>query len=105
MAMSYQTVLIWLAAANVAAFAAFGFDKKLARNGSRRISENTLLWLALVGGSVGAVGGQQLFRHKTRKEPFRSLLYGIVLLQIAGISVWLIGLDLLSALQISDLQG
>jgi uncharacterized membrane protein YsdA (DUF1294 family) len=99
MVMTFQTVLIWLAAANVAAFAAFGFDKKLAQNGSRRISENTLLWLALVGGSIGAVGGQQVFRHKTRKEPFRSLLYGIVVLQIVGICAWLARPDLFSVLQ------
>ena len=99
MAMSLQTALLWLAAANVMAFAAFGLDKKLARNGSRRISENTLLWLALVRGSIGAVGGQHLFRHKTRKEPFRSLLYGIVVLQTVGISIWLVKPDLFSALQ------
>ena len=97
--MTSQTILIWLAVANGAAFAAFGFDKKLAQSGSRRISENTLLWLALVGGSIGAVGGQQLFRHKTRKEPFRSLLYGIVSLQIVGIGVWLVRPDLFTALQ------
>ena len=97
--MTSQTILIWLAVANVAAFAAFGFDKKLAQSGSRRISENTLLWLALVGGSIGAVGGHQLFRHKTRTEPFRSLLYGIVSLQIVGIGVWLVRPDLFTALQ------
>ena len=89
--MTSQTILIWLAVANVAAFAAFGFDKKLAQSGSRRISENTLLWLALVGGSIGAVGGQQLFRHKTRKQPFSRELHKIALLQLfaaASLAGW-----------------
>ncbi|HEY6631636.1 MAG TPA: DUF1294 domain-containing protein [Rhizobiaceae bacterium] len=97
--MGLQAVLLWLAAVNVGAFAAFGADKSFARNGSRRISENTLLWVALAGGSIGAVGAQQLFRHKTRKEPFRSLLYGIVVLQAVGICTWLVRPDLFSVLQ------
>ena len=96
--MTFPALVLWLAAANIMAFLAFGLDKRLAQNGSRRIAESTLLGLALVGGSIGAVGGQQLFRHKTRKEPFRSTLYGIVLLQIVGCSVWLVRPDLLSAL-------
>lgn len=97
--MSLQLVLLWLAVTNLVAFAAFGLDKRLAQAGSWRISESTLLGLALVGGSVGAIGAQHLFRHKTRKEPFRSTLYGIVLLQIGGLCVWLFRPDLFPALQ------
>lgn len=74
-----------LVAVNFAAFVAFWWDKRRARAGARRIAERTLLWLALVGGSVGAICAQHLFRHKTRKEPFRSRLYGIVLLHAAGV--------------------
>jgi uncharacterized membrane protein YsdA (DUF1294 family) len=96
--MTFPALLLWLAAANVMAFLAFGLDKRLAQSGSRRIAESTLLGLAFVGGSIGAVGGQQLFRHKTRKEPFRSTLYGIVLLQIVGFCVWIVRPELLSAL-------
>lgn len=87
-----QLVLVLLAV-NCAAFVAFWWDKRLAEAGARRISERTLLGLALVGGSLGAISAQQIFRHKTRKEPFRSLLYLIVLLQIVVGASWLLAPD------------
>lgn len=99
--MTFQVITFWLAIANAAAFAAFGLDKRFAQNGSWRISERTLLWLAFVGGSGGAVAAQHFFRHKTRKEPFRSSLHVIVFLQvvgIVGIGVWLVRPDLVAAL-------
>lgn len=57
------------------------WDRQAARNGEWRIRESTLLSLALVGGSMGAISAQRLLRHKTRKEPFRSILLSIVILQ------------------------
>ncbi|WP_309644273.1 DUF1294 domain-containing protein [Phenylobacterium sp.] len=71
-------ILLYLAVINVAAFAAMGWDKSSARRGVERISERTLLTLAAAGGSLGAVAAQQLFRHKTRKQPFATGLPGIV---------------------------
>ncbi len=68
----------YLALVNVTAFIAFGWDKRCATTGERRIPERTLLGLAVIGGSVGAVAAQQVFRHKTRKEPFRTLLWLIL---------------------------
>jgi uncharacterized membrane protein YsdA (DUF1294 family) len=66
------------------AFAAFAFDKRQATRGGRRISERMLLVVALIGGSPGAIAAQQLLRHKTRKEPFRTLLWLIVGVQAAA---------------------
>ena len=96
--MSFPPAIAVILAANALAFLAFGLDKKLAEAGSRRISESKLLLLALLGGSIGAVAAQQFFRHKTRKEPFRTQLYGIVLIQAVGLSIWLARPDLFSAL-------
>ena len=62
-------VLYWLAI-NVVTFAAYGIDKFKAMNGRWRIKEATLLGLAVVGGSIGAVLGMYLFRHKTKKPLF-----------------------------------
>lgn len=94
-------IVVVVLAVNGAAFAAFWRDKRLARNGARRIPEKTLLWLAFAGGSIGAVTAQHLFRHKTRKEPFRSRLYGIVLLQavaVTALAIWLIAPQWVSGL-------
>lgn len=70
-------MLIILAALQAVAFALFWFDKVQARNGDWRVRERTLLLAALFGG-IGAWFAQHLLRHKTRKEPFRTLL-GVVL--------------------------
>ena len=70
---------------NVLAFGAMALDKAKAVNRSRRIPEATLLNLAMLGGSVGTLVAQQTIRHKTRKEPFRSTLIGIVVFQILAL--------------------
>lgn len=38
----------------------------------RRIPEVTLLVFGVVGGWPGAIMGQQIFRHKTQKQPFKT---------------------------------
>lgn len=68
-------VLSILLAINVIAFLSFGWDKLCATKKWYRVPEANLLLLALLGGAIGAILGQQIFRHKTRKEPFRSSLY------------------------------
>lgn len=64
---------------NIITFIVFGIDKLLARSTRQRISEKTLICMAIAGGSVGAVFAQKLFRHKTQK--FRYLFWGILVVQ------------------------
>ncbi|HWW12821.1 MAG TPA: DUF1294 domain-containing protein [Brevundimonas sp.] len=82
-------VLIGLAGLECAAFLLFAHDKGAAREHRRRIPERTLLWAALWGG-VGAWLACQTLRHKTRKEPFRTLLGAAVLVHLlaVGAGVW-----------------
>ena len=68
---------------NLFVFATYFIDKRAARLGHRRVSERTLLMLALFAGSPGAITAQRLLRHKTQKEPFRTLLMGIAALHVA----------------------
>jgi len=75
-------LLIYLAAINLAALIAMGTDKFRARNGSRRIPERTLFLLAWAGGSVGAIAGMFMFRHKTKHRSFRIGLPAILALQL-----------------------
>ncbi len=60
----------YLIAVNVIAWIAYGLDKWKARRGKWRIPERTLLIIALIGGSVGALAGMLMFRHKTKKAKF-----------------------------------
>ena len=64
-------ILMWyLIIINVVTWITYGLDKWKAKAGKWRIPERTLLLLALIGGSVGALAGMMLFRHKTKKAKF-----------------------------------
>jgi len=83
----------YLCAINALCFAAFAYDKRLARLGKWRISERTLLLLALMGGTPAAYAARHFVRHKTRKQPFVALLHVIALLQVALVIVAVAQLD------------
>lgn len=71
---------IYLVVINIAAFALYGIDKKRAVRKEWRISEKTLLVLALAGGALGAFSGMWLFRHKTKRLKFNLLVPACVVL-------------------------
>ena len=56
-----------------------------AKKGSWRISEATLLILAAIGGSIGALLGMKIWHHKTMHKKFKYGLPLILLAQIATI--------------------
>ena len=82
-----KEILLYLAAINVVTFLVYGLDKWKAKQGAWRIKESTLLLLAAVGGSVGALLGMQTFRHKTKHLQFTVGVPLILLVQI-GLAVW-----------------
>ena len=65
-----KIIAVYLIIINVATFFVYGIDKRKARLNRWRIPESTLLLLAAVGGSVGALLGMKLFRHKTKHRKF-----------------------------------
>ena len=75
--------VIYLAAVNITAFILYGADKKKAKRGQWRIPEKTLLGVAVIGGSAGAILGMFLFRHKTKHWYFRYGLPAILIVQLA----------------------
>ncbi|WP_374471290.1 DUF1294 domain-containing protein [Phenylobacterium sp.] len=81
----WSAVVAYLLAVNALTFAAFGLDKHRARADLRRIPERTLLGLAALGGSPGALLARPVFRHKTRKEPFGGWLRLIVWAQCVAV--------------------
>ena len=85
-------LLAWTAFASLVTFLAFSADKRAAMEGQRRTPEATLLLLVAMGGAPGGVAAQQILRHKTRKEPFRSLLWSIAAAQLAcALWIWRAG--------------
>lgn len=83
--MHFSFLVLWcyLLGINVFAFIVYGMDKLKARKSRWRISEFTLLWIAAIGGSVGAWCGMKLWHHKTLHLKFRYGIPLIFLLQIA----------------------
>ena len=88
MAPLYWALLGYLALVNVIAFTVYGADKRRAKKSKRRVPEKTLFLLALVGGSVGALAGMYLFRHKTRHWYFVWGIPAILAAQVA-LALWL----------------
>lgn len=82
-------ITVYLVIINVVTFALYGADKRRARKGAWRISERTLLLLALFGGALGAFAGMRHFRHKTRKLAFRVVVPVLMALQVAAYALFL----------------
>ena len=74
---------LYLLLINLVALVVYGVDKRRAKKGKWRISEKTLFLVALIGGSVGAIAGMYLFRHKTKHWYFRIGLPVILAAQLA----------------------
>ncbi len=78
-------LLCYLVAVDLAAFILFGIDKRRARKHQWRIPERRLFALALAGGSLGALAGMYVFRHKTRHRLFS---WGIPLLFLVQVGIF-----------------
>ena len=76
--------LTYLAVINVVTFFMYGIDKWKAKKSKWRISEATLLGMAVIGGSIGAWLGMKIWHHKTLHKKFR---YGVPLILIVQIAL------------------
>lgn len=80
----HQIIIYYLLVINVVAFFVYGIDKLKAKKGKWRISEASLLLLAVIGGSVGAWAGMKAWHHKTMHKKFR---YGLPLIALLHLSL------------------
>lgn len=78
-----------IAGLSLLTFVVYGLDKRAAGRGDQRTPENHLHLLSLVGGWPGALIAQQRFRHKTIKQPFQTIFWTTVVLNVAGLA-WLV---------------
>lgn len=90
-----KSILLLLIAVNLVSFALYGLDKVKAKRGLWRIRESTLLLVAALGGSLGALLGMELFRHKTKHWTFKILIPLFLLLHIS-LGVYVVRAGLLS---------
>mgnify|MGYP001216101648 CR=1 FL=1 len=72
---------------SVFTYFSFEWDKLAATSGSQRTPENTLHILSLAGGWPGALIAQNQLRHKSKKQPFKTILWFSVVLNIAAF-IW-----------------
>lgn len=77
-----KQVIIYLLIMNFVAFISMGIDKYKAKHNKWRISENTLITLAALGGSIGSYLGMQTFRHKTKHIKFK---YGVPIIFVVQV--------------------
>jgi uncharacterized membrane protein YsdA (DUF1294 family) len=83
----YHLLIGWLLGVNLTAFAYYGYDKRQATANGPRVPELVLHGLAVVGGTLGAYGGMQLFRHKTIKGAFQIFFWAVAVLQVVLVAV------------------
>lgn len=81
--MNIYIILTSIALINFITFIVYGIDKYKARKGKWRISENSLLLLAVIGGSIGAWLGIKIWHHKTMHKKFCYGIPLVILVQVA----------------------
>jgi len=85
----WKYFVIFILAMTVITFIVFGVDKWKAQNDKWRTPESTLFLLSIFGGSIGALLGMQIWRHKTQHWSFRIGIPLILVLQVA-LLLWVI---------------
>jgi len=76
-------LFIYLIIINIITFIVYAWDKRKAKKGAWRTPESTLLLLAAVGGSVGALLAMYMLRHKTNHKKFFLGVPAILIAQLA----------------------
>ena len=79
----HSCLAYYLLGINAVTFIVYGIDKYKAKKAKWRISEATLLLLAVLGGSIGAWMGMKVWHHKTMHKKFKYGIPAILLIQIA----------------------
>ncbi len=81
--------LLYLLLINAASFLLMLVDKRRAKRNLWRIPESTLMISAALGGSIGALMGMYIVRHKTRHPKFTLGIPAMLAAQIALLVIFL----------------
>lgn len=82
-----EAVAYFLISLNILTFIVYGVDKWRAAHNRWRIPEASLLGLAVIGGSLGALIGMKVWHHKTKHKKFVFGLPAILIAQSVIIMV------------------
>ena len=82
-------LLLYVVLINAVCYWQYAHDKKAAQQNQRRVPEQTLHVLSLLGGWPAAWFAQQKLRHKTQKQPFRQIYFATIVLNIILFVVWI----------------
>lgn len=85
-----KILILYFVLINLVAWGLMGVDKHRAQKYEWRIPERTLFVVALLGGSLGAVLGMYLWRHKTKHWYFVIGMPLILAVQIVA-GIWIGG--------------
>ena len=75
-------LIYYIVIINLIEFILMRLDKLFAIKHKERIPEITLLFLSFIGGSLGAMLGMIIFKHKTRKWKFKIIFTLSLLIHI-----------------------
>ena len=89
----HQYSMYYLFAINIVSFFLYGIDKYKAKKNKWRISEATLLLMAVIGGSIGAWVGMRIWHHKTMHKKFKYGIPVIIIFQVALVVYLLTNID------------
>lgn len=87
----HRALCLYLAGMTLLTFLLYAADKLSALRGGQRIPEAVLLFAALFGGSVGALLGMDLCRHKTQSPHFLLGVPMALALDLLGLLALFIG--------------
>jgi uncharacterized membrane protein YsdA (DUF1294 family) len=85
----YYILGAYILLANIVTYIFYYVDKRKAKKGAWRIPESTLILLAFFGGSVGALLGMQILRHKTKHVKFMVCVPLALILHVGLLLFWL----------------
>ena len=80
-----EILIVSIVILNIIGFAAMAADKNRAKAKIRRVPESTLMFFAIVGGSIGVFLGMRICRHKTRHAKFFIGVPIIMVIQIVAV--------------------
>ena len=80
-----KLLLIWLIFINIITYIIYAIDKYKSMHHKWRITESTLILLALIGGSEVELIAMYTVRHKTKHNKFRIGLPVILAVQIIAV--------------------